>query len=231
MPQDIPTLGNSVIQTGHYNINKKRHRMKKIRIKKRHLLSFEAENAESTRATLHSRARRPYLYITTHLTVSPSLTPPRAPRSLPFSLKTPPRETKWMCCVVPDAFPRNRIIKLRGLSLLPFFLSLSLLRFSSVSLSDLRESVSRRRSSGKGERERHFWKASVLGIAGGHFPDCGWRIREREGRDSARERGGGGEGEVGVIMSALDSVDSLLFFLSRAFCSPVAVFFQIQVCL
>ncbi|GKV06709.1 hypothetical protein SLEP1_g18562 [Rubroshorea leprosula] len=32
-------------------------------------------------------------------------------------------------------------------------------------------------------------------------------------------------------MSALDSVDSLLFFLSGAFCSPVAVFVQIQGCM
>ncbi|KAK4771854.1 hypothetical protein SAY86_013629 [Trapa natans] len=32
------------------------------------------------------------------------------------------------------------------------------------------------------------------------------------------------------MMSALDSVDSLLFSLSRAFCSPLAVFVQIQGC-
>lgn len=32
-------------------------------------------------------------------------------------------------------------------------------------------------------------------------------------------------------MEALDFVDSLLFSLSRAFCTPIAVFIQIQVCL
>lgn len=33
-----------------------------------------------------------------------------------------------------------------------------------------------------------------------------------------------------VIMSALDPLDSILFSLSKAFCSPLAVFVQIQVC-
>lgn len=57
-----------------------------------------------------------------------------------------------------------------------------------------------------------FSRAPALIVLGGN---------EREDREDA-------EGD-GDRMSALDSIDSFLFSISGAFCSPLAVFIQIQV--
>lgn len=50
--------------------------------------------------------------------------------------------------------------------------------------------------------------------------------KSREINWSEGEKHGGG-----AIMAALDTVDSILFSLSRAFSTPLAVFIQIQVCI